>query len=151
MNALTSLPTEVQRSAQRGELQKVVAWLNKGGAVGALCSFPSARGRPSTTTLLQTAAANGHLAMVRELLKRGASVDLPTRLGVTPLMAAAYYGHLSIVLRLLQHSADPDLQDINGVTALMYAADRGQHACVLALLRAKANTELLNKDGRTAL
>ena len=101
MNALTSLPTEVQRSAQRGELQKVVAWLNKGGTVGALCSFPSARGRPSTTTLLQTAAANGHLAMVRELLKRGASVDLPTRLGVTPLMAAAYYGHLSIVLRLL--------------------------------------------------
>ncbi len=57
MNTLTSLPIEVHRSAQRGELQKVVKWLNKGGAVGALCSFPSAGGRPSTTTLLQTAAA----------------------------------------------------------------------------------------------
>ena len=91
MNALTSLPIEVHRSAQRGELQKVVKWLNKGGAVGALCSFPSAGGRPSTTTLLQTAAANGHMAMVNELLKRGASVDLQTRLGVTPLMTAAYY------------------------------------------------------------
>ena len=69
MNTLTSLPIEVHRSAQRGELQKVVKWLNKGGAVGALCSFPSTGGRPSTTTLLQTAAANGHVAMVSELLR----------------------------------------------------------------------------------
>ena len=151
MNALTSLPIEVHRSAQRGELQKVVKWLNKGGVVGALCSFPSAGGRPSTTTLLQTAAANGHMAMVNELLKRGASVDLQTRLGVTPLMAAAYYGHLSIVLRLLQHSADPDLQDTDGGTALMLAAGKGHEACVQALLRAKAKTELLDQGGRTAL
>ena len=77
----------------------------------------------------------GHVAMVSELLKRGARVDLPTRLGVTPLMAAAYYGHLSIVLRLLQHSADPDLQDIDGGTALMLAAGKGHEACVQALLR----------------
>jgi ankyrin repeat protein len=90
--------------------------------------------------------------MVKELLKRGASVDLPCDLGVTALvMEAGYGGHLSILLVLLQHSADPDLQDIGGKTALMYAAHKRQHACVKALLRAKANTELLDIDGRTAL
>ncbi len=63
--------------------------------------------------------------MVREFLKRGASVDLQTSLGVTALMDAAYYNHLSIVLVLLQHSANPDLQNIDGATALMAAAGKG--------------------------
>merc|ERR1740124_2156580 len=97
------------------------------------------------------ATTNGHLAIVRELLKRGASVDLQTTLGSTALMLAVNYGHLSIVLLLLQHSANPDLQDINGQTALMWAAHGGQEACVQALLRAKADTELLDKEGHTAL
>merc|ERR1740124_1615157 len=96
------------------------------------------------------ATTNGHLAIVRELLKRGASVNLQTTLGSTALMLAAYRGHLSIVL-LLQHSADPDLQDSEGATALMRAADGGHEACVQALLRAKADTELLDKEGHTAL
>ena len=78
--------------------------------------------------------------MVRELLKRGASVDLQNSFGGTALMGAASYGHLSILLVLLQHSANPDLQDTDGSTALMAAADQGHEACVKALLRAKANT-----------
>ena len=73
--------------------------------------------------MLHTAAVNGHLALVRELLKRGASVDLQSSLGGTALMFAAARGHLSIVLVLLQHSANPDLQNIDGGTALMLAAD----------------------------
>ena len=88
--------------------------------------------------------------MVRELLKRGASVDLSSILGRTALMDAAYRGHLSIVLVLLQHSANMDLQDTNGVTALMWAALKGREACVQALLRAKANTELLDDQGHLA-
>ena len=113
----------------------------KGGAVDAFHSAPAHR--ITTFALLHTAAANNHLAMVRELLKRGASVDLPTSFGVTALMSAANIGHLSIVLVLLQHSANPDLQDIYGNTALMGAAIQGNKACVQALLRAKANTKRL--------
>ena len=63
-----------------------------------------------------------------ELLKRGASVDLPSSFGITTLMDAASYDCLSILLVLLQHSANPDLQDIDGVTALMKAADQGHVA-----------------------
>ena len=95
----------------------MVKWLRKGGVVDAVCPTTTADGRPTTTTLLHTAAAYGHLEMVRELLKRGASVDLPKSLGITALMNAVYYGHLSILLVLLQHSANLDLQDINGITA----------------------------------
>ena len=86
MSSPASLPKEIHRSAVRGELQKVVKWLRKGGAVDALCPTPARDGRVSTTTLLLTAAANDHLAMVRELLKRGASVDLQTSLGETALI-----------------------------------------------------------------
>ena len=153
MSSPAPLPKEIHRSAQRGELQKVVKWLRKGGAVDALGSATSTDGRPITTTLLHAAVSNNQLEMVRELLKRGASVDLQSSLGRTALMGAAFCGHLSIVLVLLQHSASPDLQSNRGRTALMSAAAEGQphEPCVKALLRAKANPELLDNDGRTAL
>ena len=100
MSSPASLPIEINQAAERGELQKVIKWLRKGGAVDALCPTTACDGRPSTTTLLKTAAVHDHLAMVRELLKRGASVDLPSSLGYTALMNAASHGYLSIVLVL---------------------------------------------------
>ena len=81
MSSPAPLPIEIHRSAQRGELQKVVKWLHKGGPVGALCSTKSVDGRATTATLLHAAAGYDQLEMVRELLKRGASVDLPSSLG----------------------------------------------------------------------
>jgi hypothetical protein len=39
VSAPASLPLEIQRSAERGELQKVVKWLRKGGSVGAICAL----------------------------------------------------------------------------------------------------------------
>ena len=151
MSAPASLSPEIHLSAQRGELQKVVKWLRKGGSVGGFCPTTTIHGRPTTTTLLQAAAGAGHLAIVKELLKRGASVDLPTSLGCTALMDSARNGHLAIVFVLLQHSANPDLQANDGMTALMTTAYHGLEACVKALLRAKANTELRDKDGDTSL
>ena len=146
-----SLPVEVFVSAEKGELQRVVKWLRKGGPVDALCSTTTADGVKSTFALLHAAADKGHLEMVRELLKRGARIDLPDSFSSTTLMIAARHGHLSIMLVLLQHSANPDLQNIHGLTALMSAAAVGHEACVQALLRAKANTELLDIQGRTAV
>ena len=145
------LPVEVFRSAERGELQKVTKWLGKGEPADTPCSAPVPGSHLSSHGLLHAATGNGHLEMVKMLLKRGASVDLQTNLGFTALMSSAGAGHPSILLVLLEHSADPDLQDIFGATALMAAAGAGQGACVQALLRAKANTELLDNDSDTAL
>ena len=122
MSSPAPLPFEIHRSAQRGELQKVVKWLRKGGAIGALCPATTTTGRATAETLLHAASSFGQLEMVRELLKRSASVDLPTSLGVTALMEAAYHGHPSIVLVLLQHSANPDMKDLLSFTPLMSAA-----------------------------
>ena len=97
----------------------VAKWARKGGLVDALFPTNRADGRASTATLLlHVAATNDHLEIVRELLKRGASVNLRTELGITALMSAACSGHLSILLVLLQHSANPDLQCSIGRTAL---------------------------------
>ena len=135
------------RHSRARDAQKVVKWLRKGRVADALCPvlqllrschsalpyYTTAAGQATTSTLLPAAAVNGHLAMVKELLKRGTSVDLPTSLGITALMAAAVYNR--------RHRTD--------VRRYLY----GQEACVKANteLRAKANTELLDNDGRTAL
>ena len=110
MSSPFPLPVEIHRSAERGELQKVVKWVRKRGLVDALCPTTTHNGRAISCGLLHAAAVKGHLELVRELLKRGASVDLPNSVGGTALMHAALNGHLSILLVLLQHSANPDLQ-----------------------------------------
>jgi ankyrin repeat protein len=153
----TTLPEEICVAAARGELPKVVPWLHKGGHVDALCSKEE-EGRSHSMGLLHAAAASGQLAVAKELLKRGATVDLPDGEGDTPLFLllllppvdAANSGHHDVLLLLLEYSANPDLQDVDGTTALMLAAHEGHEAFANALLRANANTELRDKDGRTA-
>ena len=138
-------------AAQRGELQKVVKWLRKGGCVDAVYSGMTSNRQASTFFLLHTAANFGHLEMLRVLLRRGATVDLPTSFGVTALMTAANNGQLLTLDILLRHSANIGLQDRYGMSSLMMAASQGHEACVKALLCAKSNTELFDHNGRTAL
>ena len=157
-----SLPVKIFLSAQLGEVQKVVRWLTNGGPIDALCTAfdptPGVGGKPvqPASSLLHAAVTNGRLEMVRELLERGAKVDLPNSFGYTALMEAAGYGHASVVLLLLQHSANPNMQSRSGIyqggdTALMVAANQGHEECVQTLLHAGADTELLDNNGHTAL
>ena len=143
----TGMPLEVFQSAENGELQKVIKWLHQNGPIDALYSDSSG----STSTLLHTAAANDHLEMVRELLARGASVDLPSSLGDTALMNAVRHGRLSVLHVLLQRPTNLELRNSGGDTALMVAAYKGQVACVEALLGAKANPDVQDSDGCTLL
>ena len=149
-SASSPLPKEVYAAARQGELPKVVKWLRKGGHVDALLSY-EVEGLSHFAALLHAAAVGGQLAVAKELLKRGATVDLPHNHGGTALVGAAAGGQPAALLLLLEHSANPDLQNDGGFTALMEAAHEGHEACAKALLRANANTELLTKSGRTAL
>ena len=81
----TSLPIEVLHSAQRGELQTVVKWLGEGGSIDAVCFAPTNSGQTSAVTLLHATASIGQLKMTEELLKLGASVDMPSSHGLSPL------------------------------------------------------------------
>ena len=89
--AQEGLPASVLLTAGRGEAQAVAAWLDEGGCLDARCA------EHYDSTLLMTAAAGGHEAMVRMMLQRGASVNLQTSGGCTVLMCAAIRGHTTTV------------------------------------------------------
>ena len=110
--------------------------LNEGGGVDARCA------ELKGMTLLIVATAEGQEAMVRMLLRRGASVNLQDSNGGTALMGAAARGHTTIVQALLDAKADASLQTGSGSTALWMAEDY-KHTAAAQLLRqhAKGLTE----------
>ncbi|MFE7455565.1 ankyrin repeat domain-containing protein [Streptomyces sp. NPDC057554] len=89
------------------------------------------------------AAERGHVAYVREVLRRtDIDVDHVNRLGWTALLEAVILGdggraHQEVVEALLAAGATPGLPDGDGVTALAHAERRGFTELV-ALLRAAA-------------
>lgn len=62
---------------------------------------------------LWCAAAAGHLALVKLLVKRGAKVNSITKTNSTPLRAACFDGHYDIVKFLVQHGAGEKRSNIN--------------------------------------
>lgn len=54
---------------------------------------------------LWVAAAAGHAAIVRYLVRRSASVNCTTKTNSTPLRAACFDGHFEIVKYLIEHEA----------------------------------------------
>jgi ankyrin repeat protein len=85
------------------------------------------------------AAKSGDLSVVKELLKRGATVNARHRYGTTALMDAAYGGHLKVVKELLNRRA-------NISNALRQAVIRGHVPIIKELLRrgASINATLIN-------
>ena len=118
--------------AHNGNAHFVATWLDKGGGVDARCA------EQEGATLLMTAGVGGHEAVVRMLLQRGASVDLPNPDdGGTALMNAAADGHTMIVQALLDAKANVSLQTTDSSTALMWA-EQQEHTATAQLLRQHA-------------
>jgi len=105
-------------------------------------------GLPGRNALMY-ASTNGHLSIVRALIKLGAHVNA-SDVGFTALTGACKEGHLKIAQFLLDKGAD-----VNAVaarsTALMSACDGGHTDVVLLLLARGANVNATNIDGLTAL
>ena len=136
------LPQDVCAAAYIGLLGPILEWLEQGGHLDTLEGQGGAG-------LLHAAAGGGRLRMVKELLHRGASVDLRGLEDRTALMTVALGGQRAIVEALLERKASIDLQDSEGATALINAAYKGHTACVQELLQAGASTELPNMYGLT--
>ena len=105
------LPFEIYDAALRGDLAKVITWLRKGGHVDALFTTRDRDGDERFGTMLLAAAMNDHVAVAKELLQRGATVDKVDNIEATPLMHAARRGHRGVLLLLLEHSANADQQN----------------------------------------
>ena len=83
---------------------------------------------------LIASAKIGEVLSVRELLSRGAAVDIVDRRGLTPLMWAAAAGNLEVVRHLLDGGAGVNRRGNDGSTALMLASANGFTEIVRALV-----------------
>ena len=86
-------------------------------------------------TPLSWAAENGHEAVVKLLLEKGAELETKDKdYGQTPLSYAASRGHEALVKLLLEKGAELKTKSNNGQTPLSYAAENGHEAVVKLLL-----------------
>ncbi|KAJ4200308.1 hypothetical protein NW759_015885 [Fusarium solani] len=102
-------------------------------------------------TPLWWAAKNGHGAVVRLLLDRGAHIEAPDKSGRTPLWRAAERGREAVVRLLLDRGAHIEAPDKSGRTPLWRAAERGREVVVRLLLDQGAHTEAADMWGSTSL
>lgn len=132
-------------AAQRGFLKQTKNLL-AGGA------NPDYRNPSSGLSALAAAAAEGHIDVIRALVRNGqATIDLPDLNGRTPLMYAAEQGQPAALHTLLQLKADVNAQDNTGATALMRATAKDNEEIMTILLKDKSS-KLFQKDfqGRDA-
>ena len=86
-------------------------------------------------TPLSYAAGNGHEAVVKLLLEKGAALETKDNNSRTPLSCAAEKGHEAVVKLLLEKGAELETIDKSySRTPLSYAAEKGQEAVVKLLL-----------------
>ena len=103
-------------------------------------------------TCLMAAAYNGHLAICRLLLDKGAQLEARNGNGNTPLHYAADHGHVEIVRLLCDRGADVEARSNGGWRPLHDAAWNG-HISVAKELIEERNAEINARidGGRTAL
>lgn len=102
-------------------------------------------------TPLMMAALKGHVALVKQLLEKGADVN---KTGWAPLHYAATTatpGQLEIIALLLENHAYIDAESPNGTTPLMMAASYGTPSAVKLLLEEGADPLLKNQLGLAAI
>jgi ankyrin repeat protein len=118
------------------------------------------------TPLLRASKAGDNPEAIELLLERGALVNLPNVLGITPLLAAAGMGHsdnasrgkfntdedgLKAIQILLEAGADINARNNEGQTALHAAAQKGWNKIISFLVEKGVPLDAVDLAGRTAL
>ena len=83
---------------------------------------------------IHKAARDGDTALVRQLIEKGAAVNLPDLDGITPLHSAAKNNHVELATLLLKNHADPSILTEDGWDALHLATWRENTEMVDLLL-----------------
>ena len=91
-------------------------------------------------TALHMSCLYGHLAVVQECVRRGASVQACDEDGSTPLHDASAGGYYDIAKLLLENGAQIDVADGDGDTPL-HLASNGNHGHICELLLTHAGAE----------
>ena len=102
-------------------------------------------------TALHSASFEGHLQIVRSLLRSGVDVDIKGIADCTPLRCASESGHRDVVQCLLDHGADVNSRDDDKNAPLNWAAFRGHAEVVRVLLEHDARVDSKNDYDATPL
>ena len=100
---------------------------------------------------LHSASFEGHLQVVRHLLRHGVDVNIRNSENDTPLLLASWQGHRDVVQYLLNHGADLDLRNKWLELPLTLAAYYGHVDVVRLLLEHNADVNSQDEDGYTPL
>ena len=94
----------------------------------------------------------GHQELARELIHKGADVNLASKneQNVAPLHAAVSRGEIGIVELLLARGADPNSRQQQGFTPLFAAAFQGREDIARLLLENGADSAALTDEGKSA-
>ena len=121
--------TLLTNAAKCGSAKCVPVLLSHGANVNKLACQEDLKFSP-----LYVAAMNGHIAVCRQLLDAGASVDFRGRNEATPLHVAARYGRAGIAALLVQRGADARALDSDLATPIDVACLYHQVLAVKTLL-----------------
>jgi ankyrin repeat protein len=105
----------------------------------------------ATAATLASAARNGDLGEVRELLAAGSAVNEAEPDGSTAVLWAAYQSDTEMLAALVDAGADVNAANSMGVSPLLQAARTGDTNVIRVLLEAGADPELAVRDGETPL
>lgn len=97
---------------------------------------PDAYRKSDGFTALHAAAAYGRTTVVRQLLDKGADVNVRDKDGQTPLMKAVWNSHAKVVTMLLQNGANVTVNDRNGDNVINMAKTRNDRQVLTALVAA---------------
>jgi len=101
-------------------------------------------------TLLRLAAQYGNTILTREMLARGADVDLGGfHSRVSPLATASFNNNYAVARLLLDRGARVNAQSNGSFTALHRAAERGHTRMTRLLLSRGAEVDVVNQQGDT--
>ena len=128
------LPVHVSNAARAGDVEAVSKWLDGGGDINATALMEGfdengERVKVTGTTMLMLAVAKGREKMVKELVRRKASLDMQDSTGHTSMMWAINASKPSIVQILVDAGARTDLCDTTNNAALDVATQMKQSEC----------------------
>jgi ankyrin repeat protein len=102
-------------------------------------------------TALHSASDEGHVEVIRSLLKCGVDVDSRGANNMSPLHMASNNGHLNVVHCLLDYGANANIRRHDHWTPLSSAAANGHLEIVRVLLEHNADIHAEDEDGLTPL